>query len=326
MLIIGGGPAGSAAAIAAAREGLGVVLLERARAFRGKVGEALHPGVEPLLQGLGAAEALRAAGRLRFEGVQVAWSSPPELQPFGEDASGPWRGWQVDRDALDEALLAQAALAGAEVRRGVSARALLREGQSVVGVETDQGPLHARLLIDATGPARWLSRKARLPSGRRSPPLRVRYGYVRREVDDPNPSLQADEGGWTWIAPVGQDRVQWATLALAGERPAPTLAGERLDVPRGADVTWRLADAPAGPGWFLAGDAAVRLDPTSSHGVLRALTSGGFAGQTAAAILKRGAPAEEAAAAYARWLRRGAEADIAALAAQYARLGATGFG
>lgn len=328
LLIVGGGPAGAAAATAAAREGLFVRLLERSLRHVGKVGEALHPGAEALLSGLGAAQALHAATRLRFEGVRVTWGDAPAFQPFGRDARGPWRGFQLDRDALDEALLAAAAEEGAQVIRGEAAADLLRDGDRVAGVRAAGAEMPARLTLDATGPARWLGRKARLPSGRRSPPLRVRYGYVRRLVRDPTPSLVADAAGWTWIAPVAPDRLQWATLRLDGRPPEPPalLDAQPLGRPRGADVTWRVADAAAGPGWFLAGDAAAVLDPTSSHGVLKALTSGLYAGRTAAAMLRKGAPEAEAAARYAAWLRGAVERDVAALAAQYARLGAAGFG
>src|SRR4029453_12352242 len=42
----------------------------------------------------------------------------------------------------------------------------------------------------------------------------------------------------------------------------------------GAGVTWRMAAQAAGDGWFLCGDGALLLDPSSSHGVLRGLMSG----------------------------------------------------
>lgn len=328
LLVVGGGPAGAAAAVAAAREGLSVRLLERSTAHKGKVGEALHPGGEGILAELGAEDALRSATRLRFDGVRVDWAEDTGLQPFGRDARGPWQGYQLHRDAFDEALLDCAADAGAEVVRGVAARDVLWDGERIAGVRTAEAEQPARLVLDASGPARWLGRTANLPSSRRSPPLHVRFGYARRPVGDPNPSLIADSAGWNWLAPVAPDRVQWIALRLDGAAPRPPAlddAGPEGPA-RGADVTWRVADLAAGPGWFLAGDAAAVLDPTSSRGVLKALTSGLFAGRTAAAILRKGAPEEEAAARYAAWLRAAVERDVAALAALYGRLGAAGFG
>ena len=46
----------------------------------------------------------------------------------------------------------------------------------------------------------------------------------------------------------------------------------------GADVSWRQLGTPAGPGYFVAGDAAAVTDPSSSHGVLRAIMSGMLSG------------------------------------------------
>lgn len=48
--------------------------------------------------------------------------------------------------------------------------------------------------------------------------------------------------------------------------------------PEGIDLTWKFYEECAGPGFFLLGDAAASLDPSASHGVLRALMSGIFFG------------------------------------------------
>src|SRR6266581_3922122 len=68
-----------------------------------------------------------------------------------------------------------------------------------------------------------------------------------------------------------------AALRRAG--PPPEFAGlAPLGCPKGSDVTWRLLESCAGPGYFVAGDAASVSDPSASHGVLRALLSGMLAG------------------------------------------------
>ena len=58
VAIIGGGPAGSATAIACARRGLRVVLCERSPSGRDRPGETLHPGIAPPARGTGVASAL----------------------------------------------------------------------------------------------------------------------------------------------------------------------------------------------------------------------------------------------------------------------------
>src|SRR5262249_38194965 len=95
--------------------------------------------------------------------------------------------------------------------------------------------------------------------------------------------------------------------------------------PRGADVTWRMASETARPGWFMVGDSAATLDPTSSHGVLRALMSGMMAGHLIAGVLDGMAPAAEAARAYHSWIAGWFQTDAERMASFYRELGIADF-
>src|SRR5712691_6644922 len=97
LLVLGGGPAGTAAAIQASRAGLDVVLLEAGVEPRAMPGETLHPGVEPILETLGVRAAVVAAGFHRHEGVWTEWDGPRCFLAYGADREGIWRGFQVDR-------------------------------------------------------------------------------------------------------------------------------------------------------------------------------------------------------------------------------------
>lgn len=334
VLIVGGGPAGSAAAIACAQAGLRTCLVERDTQSRDKPGEGLHPGVEPLLRELGAVEGLQRATRARFAGVWVGWGAPLRFERFGEDGNGPWLGYQVSRATLDAALRERALALGAEVRNGAGASEPIVEDGRVVGARLEDGTeCRSGLLIDASGPARWLARKLDLPQRERSPRQVVRYGYVRGEcaARDEAPALIGDAQGWTWTARVGEDLYQWARMdflegrASRDELPTEFEGMQRVGATRGAEATWRICKS-AGPGWLLAGDAAVNLDPTSSKGVIRALLSGSMAGRTGVAILQRGGDAAQGEAAYRGWIEGWFDTDVAALGAMYARLGADAFG
>jgi len=328
VLVVGGGPAGTSAAIACALNGLGVILCEREAFPRERAGEALHPGVESLLAQLGVADRLAGVTGARFEGAEIDWAGDRRFVPFGSDDAGPWRGFQVRRSAFDNLLLDRAREVGLEVRMPCGVLEPIVEDGRVVGATTEAGEVRARLVIDGSGPARWLERKLDLPSSERSPGLVVRYGYVRGEYParDAQPAIQGDETGWTWIARVEPKRYQWVRLDLSGIRRSrdwvpDALAGLSPEGPsKGAEMGWRLTPA-AGPGWMLAGDAAAMLDPTSSHGVLKALMSGYFAGQTAAAFLADGSEAQGL-TAYRAWIEGWFENDVQALRVMYGRLGA----
>ena len=328
VIVLGAGPAGCAAAILCAQNSLRVTLLEREVFPRHRPGETLHPGVEPLLQQLGLGDALGAAGFLRHRGIWVRWESELRFEPFGADDDGPWSGFQAWRATFDALMLERARHSGVVVRQPCRATGLMLDGVRVTGVRSSCRPLTARFVIDATGGGHWLARKLSLTIRRYSPRLMVRFGYVRGDcaVRDDAPALVADDAGWTWTARVRPQLYNWTRLSWRARRQSDTAPPEELRdlVPQGparaADVTWRRVTEPAGPGYFLVGDAAALLDPAASHGVLKGLMSGMMAAHLCTRIIKDGASEQQAAREYRRWLAGWFEADVARLSELYARL------
>jgi flavin-dependent dehydrogenase len=282
VVIIGGGPGGTAAAIACAQAGLTVALLEQACFPRDRPGETLHPGVEPILKQLGAWDAVQGAGFLRHRGHYVEWFEERRFEAFGADASGDWLGFQAWRADFDAILLNQARLAGVQVVQPCRALHPTVVSGRVMGVETAQGVFKAKFIIDATGSARWLARHLLLEATCLTPRLMAHYGYVSGECPARNefPLIIADSNGWTWTARVRPNIYQWTRLTLTEMaiakdwRPVEFAGMTSIGSIKSADVTWRMIQAAAGPGYFMVGDAAAVLDPASSHGVLKALMSG----------------------------------------------------
>jgi hypothetical protein len=235
VVVVGGGPGGSSAAIACAEAGFQVAILERERFPRDLPGETLHPGVEPLLRRLGVLEKVLAASFIRHEGHWVRWGYEEEApssarwMPFGGDpeASPPWRGFQAWRADFDALLLQRARDAGATVYQACRAVDLLR-GKSgrVAGVVTSpkrmgiQGAtgtkLRAHFVVDVAGGRHWLARRHALTIERHSPRLIARYGYVDGACPgrDEALSLVADPDGWSWTARVRPRRYAWTRLSL----------------------------------------------------------------------------------------------------------------
>jgi 2-polyprenyl-6-methoxyphenol hydroxylase-like FAD-dependent oxidoreductase len=164
---------------------------------------------------------------------------------------------------------------------------------------------------------------------RRGPRLLANYGYIETEqaADWLIPELHGNAEGWDWMAQVLPGLVAWTRLSFNhGQSEAPArLAGlpDAHSMGMGsasADVTWRIASTIAGPGYFLAGDAAVVLDPTSSHGVLRALMSGMLVAHLVAKVCHDGLPEETAATVYSSWVREWFEHDAESLGGFYGQL------
>jgi len=338
VAIIGGGPAGGATAITCAARGLRVHLFERATfggaGFAGdRPGETLHPGVEPVLAQLGVADDLGAVVGARHDGIWIDWGSVRRFQSFGSDAGGPWRGFQVSRPAFDRMLLDRARALGVTIVQPCRALGLRFEGERVTGVLTESGELSARFVVDATGRSHWIARRLHIKQPARSPRLIARYGYARGSCPqrDAAPALVGDRTGWVWTARVGPSLYQWIRVSAIDDGPdAAWLPDELSDLEplapsRGADVTWRIADRAASNGWFMVGDAAAVLDPTSSHGVLKAMLSGIAAAHFIDGVVAGTLPSTSAAAAYQSWLKGWFANDAAHLAAFYREIGMHGF-
>jgi 2-polyprenyl-6-methoxyphenol hydroxylase-like FAD-dependent oxidoreductase len=314
LLVIGAGPAGCAAAICARRAGLDVLILDAAEKPRPVPGETLHPGIEPIFQSLGISEAVLRAGFHRHRGVWVEWDGPRRFEAYGEDAAGAWCGFQADRQRLQAILLDALAGLGVAPERPCTPDALIAEGGSVCGAIIAGREVRARWIADATGRRAWLARQLGLVEERCSSPLRARYGWFNGDDGDGQPCLAATKPGWEWRAPLGNG--QTARVSLTVEADGRTREG--------VDVSWRIHRASAGPGYFLLGDAAATLDPSSSHGVLRALMSGILCAHRVAAHRRQGACEIEVARNFESWTSGQFDHDVAALRALYARHPADG--
>jgi len=335
VAIVGGGLAGCALAVALARAGIEVVVLERQPAWRWRAaGVFSSPVTMDALRRVGLSEATLArvarpipAMRLETPGGAVARLT------YGAEAGGP-PAVGFDRSTLDPALEALAREAGATVRRGVTVETVdLDAGRPVLGMRTQDGTgtLRCHIAVGADGAhsvvasAAGVARPSRLPE-------RVGLSY---HLADPRPGEPTDarlrvfDGGYIGIAPVPGRRVNvgivlgpaWRDrLARAGASttatgivaavpatevdPATWRDGERCDPVAGAAPLGGRVTRRAGPGWWLVGDAVGFLDPFTGEGLHRALVSTELAAAAIRAALDRPEQAARAAAAYDRAMQR----------------------
>jgi flavin-dependent dehydrogenase len=307
VAIVGSGPAGSAAASICARRGLDVVIVDRARFPRYRVGESLHPGMEVLFDALGVGDDIRAAGFPRHAGHWVETGAQLTYQPFGGDEGTQWLGFQALRSRLDRILVASARKAGATVLDGTGAQGIaVGDNGRIVGIQTARGPIEARFTVDAGGDRHWMARRLGLDIIPYSPKLLACFGYARGccPLRDAAPIFRISKDGSSWLARVGRGVYCWVTVSLSTATSVniPELSALRpMSRRRGADVTWRILKRTAGRGWFAVGDAAAVCDPAAAQGVLRAISSGMMAGHLLCHAA-RGAISElHAASVYNEW-------------------------
>jgi flavin-dependent dehydrogenase len=320
LIVIGAGPAGTSAAITAALAGIDTAIVDAIAFPRDRPGETRHPGIQSLIAQLGVEEQLLSAGFDRHEGTWVQWGGKRRFEPFGRDESGPWRGFQAWRADFDSILLERAREAGVRILNPCRAAEPIVDAGRVVGVVTSRGPIRANFVIDAAGGNHWLARRLGIPIEQHSPKLVARYGYTSSKLgdDDGNPEIIADDKGWTWSAKIRAGHYHWTRLNW--ESDDSEKAGSATDKLRAADVTWRILQPTAGPGWFAAGDAAAVLDPASSHGVMRAVMTGIMAADVIKRIAVEGQSEKAQLDGYCRWLRDWFERDVQRLRQLYGDL------
>ncbi len=313
VIIIGAGPAGCAAAIRARQAGLSVLLFEARTSPKKTPGETLHPGMEPLFIQLGIAEKIKLADFPRHSGVWLESQGQRRFVPYGQDDNGPWLGFQADRQILQQ-ILQQAALdAQSELIVNVRPEQVLMKKNRIAGIVADGKNFRSKWTLDASGHHAWLARQLKLSEVIRSPPLSVSFGWRKEDFSDldSQPCFTFHSNGWKWKAPIGHHQVAWAELLIG----SPSALDNQH---KGIDVTWRLRPDSAGPGFFLLGDAVAILDPSSSHGALRAVMSGIMAAHLLAGCSSGKISEKTAADVYKNWSRELFEQDVINLRQHYA--------
>ncbi len=297
IITVGGGLGGSALAKAMAEHGARVLVLEREKQFKDRVrGEFMAPwgvaeahevGIDTLLRG-------SCAQDLPYEQTQIG-SVPAERRDLRTTTPQGVAVLSVYHPAMQEVLLQAPADAGAEVRRGVIARDIKRDGLPTVLVEQDghSEEVQARLVVGADGRTSMVRKWAGF-AVQQDPERLLITGVLLENMPTPqedtfyylmNPTI----GQGVPLVPQGNGRVR--AYLVHTKATSPRLQGEP-DLPRfieesirsGAPAEWYVGGKVAGPlatfdcadmwvdhpyrdGVVLIGDAAAASDPSWGQGL-----------------------------------------------------------
>ncbi|MCC7044905.1 MAG: FAD-dependent monooxygenase [Acidobacteria bacterium] len=299
VTVIGGGPAGASIARLLATRGHVVTVLSRGVDDRRGIAESLPPSTRKVMAAVGVLDAVERSGACRNVGNAVWWGGGEgRIEDFRAPEAG--SGLQIWRPDFDRLLAAEAVAAGVTWKTGNVSDVCVASDHvetTVVGRDGRAERVTSAFVVDASGRSGVLGRSSRRPiAGRRTHAWIGCWSHPASNLlaGDTRTLVETTDEGWVWSVPVSAsercvtvmvdpERTRFATAGSLERRYrgelartthiGPLLAGASLRRVWGCDASlYETADL-GGPRHLIVGDAASFIDPLSSFGVKKALTS-----------------------------------------------------
>lgn len=285
VVIVGAGPAGSAAAIRASEAGLTTLLVEK----RQEIGVPVRCG-----------EATDTHTPLRFMPFDARWLNNSIEKYAVHNAQGEYVAVPpsadtmiVDRRVFDQALANQASRVGADVQASTTVTSLLHKDGRVNGVRLKQfgreRDVHARIVVAADGTesqvARWAGLKTIPPMSDYYTGIQFLLGNMRGKMNPQNCEYHIGmesiaPSGYVWVFPKSEDTAN-VGIVIAADKARPVSAREWLErfvaqrypgssilsvVAGGIPITGAIKRMVT-DGLMVVGDAAHQADPMLAGGI-----------------------------------------------------------
>lgn len=325
VVIVGARCAGSPLAVMLARQGFTVCVVDKAQ-FPSETPSThvIQPCGTAVLERIGALGAVLTAGAVPLDRVTLV-NEDVCIDGRLDPAVFPRPGLCVRRLTLDALLVESAVAAGADVRTGVKVTGLLTEGDRTVGVETDRGPITARLVVGADGRRSSVAATVGAREYLTTPPGRMpawayfegvteREGRLRLARLGENGYLACPTDAGLYMVTIATgtglraDRDAAFSAGIAGwPELDELLTGARRVGPIRVMTKWHgYFRQAAGPGWVLVGDAGHFKDFTPAQGIADALRQAERLADLLPAELADGRAVDAATRRWWRWRDRDA--------------------
>jgi menaquinone-9 beta-reductase len=316
VIIAGGGPAGSSAAIHLAQKGLQILLVEQKQFPRPKLcGEFISPECIDHFRNLGVAERMLSCNPTSLtETVFYSRHGHHVSVPSGWFGSGSALG--LSRAQMDNNLLRRAESLGVEVLENATVTEIIENDERVCGVRIkaagDDYEYQAKVTIDATGRGRTLCRKVQQHADEKHRRTRPQLVAFKAHFSNTEVALGACEiysypGGYGGLSTIenGISNLCFIVAAKDVRRfhsdPETVLRRTVMRNSRAASVLaaatrcsewlsvsleqFGMQDPSPKPGLLAIGDSASFIDPFTGSGMLMALQSGELAARMIAKFI-----------------------------------------
>jgi flavin-dependent dehydrogenase len=298
VVVIGGGPAGAAVASLLAARGHAVSVAARAIDDRRGIAESLPPSTRKVMAAVGILDAVERSGACRNAGNAVWWGGEAgRIEDFR--SSGESSGLQIWRPTFDRLLQEHAVSRGVGWETGNVTSVLVEDDRVETTLMRRDGAtetLVSAFVIDASGRSAVLGRALRRPlTSIRTHAWIGCWTHAASEfAADARTLVETTDDGWVWSVPVSDrercvtvmvdpDRTRFACDGSLERRYLGELAktrhirdlldGAELGRVWGCDASLYDTSASGGTRQLIVGDAGSFIDPMSSFGVKKALTS-----------------------------------------------------
>ncbi|MFT4514849.1 MAG: flavin-dependent dehydrogenase [Planctomycetota bacterium] len=342
VVIIGGGPGGSALSCYLSKAGIKNVIFEGAIHPRPHVGESLVTSTTRIFDELDFLEVMEKSGFPKKYGA--AWHPPQrkadvfiKFREFPQPGVNQDYTWHVDRSKFDSLLFKHAESFGAKCYQGTRVKEVVLEDGTATGVKVDIAGqevfVPAKVVVDASGRNTVIGRQLKMKQSDSQFNQFAVHGWFKNverggsdTEDDIHIHFLPVERGWVWQIPITEEITSMGVVAekrvfqkskkdyagwfneLAGSAPdikhAMRDAVHINDFTVEADYSYQLSSF-CGNGYLMIGDAARFVDPIFSSGVSVALSSAKFASEVIVDGLQRGDVSEAVFKPYEARLKRG---------------------